>query len=171
MSTNRAKKQNIKIRRVGVFDDTSTPFIEFFLNPTEIKESRGGKYSFSEAQGQILPYSQYGMIEKTELSFTAKFFSHKGLPKVLNRIRSLCLPRKAGRLAHYDQQPPYEYILDIGSLTEGIGAYQGVFTKVDINHLQYGKTNFRPIHFDVDFTFILTVSRLNSLSRTMNSLQ
>lgn len=164
MTTNRAKKQNIKIRRVGVFEDTSTPFIEFYLNPTEIKESRGVKYSFSEAQGQILPYSQYGMIEKTELSFTAKFFHHKGLPKVLNKIRSLCLPRKAGRLAHYDQQPPYEYMLDIGSLTDGIGTYQGVFTKVDINYLQYGKTNFRPIHFDVDFTFILS----NNLYNTIN---
>ncbi len=167
MTTNRAKKQNIKIRRAGVNEDRSTPFIEFYLNPTEIKESRGVKYSFSEAQGQILPYSQYGMIQKTELSFTAKFFSHKGLPKVLNRIRSLCLPRKAGRLAHYDQQPPYEYILDIGRNDLGLGTHVGVFTKVDINHLQYGKTNFVPIHFDVDFTFIITNNPNNIFANEM----
>ena len=56
----------------------STPIrLDFQFNPTTITESRSVKYNFSEAQGQVLPLAQFGMIEPTTLSFELFFHADR----------------------------------------------------------------------------------------------
>jgi|13_taG_2_1085334.scaffolds.fasta_scaffold04634_3 hypothetical protein len=125
-------------------------FLTFQLNPTEIAESRGVSWAFSEGQGQILPHAQYGRAENTEISFTLKMFNHKGISKGLSKLRKLTLPRDLGRMPYYDQASPYHYVLHLGEY----GQFIGVFQSVSILVKSYHRDTLLPVDLEADITFI-----------------
>ena len=129
---------------------SGAPDIKFMFNPTTFSESRSVKYHFSEGQGQVMPLSQFGMVEPTKLSFELFYFSHKGVEMQLQSLRRLVLPRKITRLAHYEQSSPHAYTLNLSKL----GTWVGVVNSVDIEVKQYRKGDLAPIHFTarIDFT-------------------
>ena len=85
--------------------------LEFQYNPTTILEKRSVKYHFSEAQGQVLPLAQFGMIEPTEIEFELFMHKHTGLKEDLARLRSFTLPKTLSRPQYYQQVSPYKYKL------------------------------------------------------------
>lgn len=133
--------------------------LQFQFNPTTIKESRSVKYNFSEAQGQVLPLAQFGMIEPTTLSFELFFHADRqsnvgdiGLYDEQRILRSMMLPRKVSRLTYYEQAQPHKYTLHLG----GYGIFVGVITSLELSTVEYHKTTLVPINMTagIEFTVI-----------------
>ncbi len=144
------------ILAVGV----STPIsLNFQFNPTKIQETRAVKYNFSEAQGQVLPLAQFGMIEPTTLSFNLFFHADRrindiGLSEELTKLRSIMLPRKLSRLTYYEQAQPHKYKLYLG----GYGVFTGVVNSLDISTVEYHKTTLVPINMTAAMEFTIVSS-------------
>lgn len=149
------------IPTVGV----STPVsLSFQFNPTTIKESRSVKYNFSEAQGQVLPLAQFGMIEPTTLSFELFFHADRqsrngdiGLFEEQSLLRSLMLPRKVSRLTYYEQAQPHKYTLSLG----GYGVFVGVVSSLDLSTVEYHKTTLVPINMTASMEFTVVSQGLS----------
>lgn len=148
LSDNSIRPNKGKLRS---FDRSQT--LEFQYNPTSILEKRSVKYHFSEAQGQVLPLAQFGMIEPTEIEFELFMHDHNGLRSRLVELRKLTLPKTLSRPQYYQQVSPHKYNLELG-----ITIYTGVINSVEINILQYNKVTFDPIHLTaaISFTAIST---------------
>ena len=143
----------------------STPIrLEFQFNPTTITESRSVKYNFSEAQGQVLPLAQFGMIEPTTLSFELFFHADRqtsigdnGLFEEQAILRSIMLPRKISRLTYYEQAQPHKYTLHLG----GYGVFVGVVTSLELSTVEYHKTTLVPINMTAGMEFTVVSQGLN----------
>ncbi len=143
-------KKNTKGKIFYIENQDPKLFLTFQLNPTEISESRGVVWSMSQAQSQILPHAQYGRAEETEISFTLKFFSHKGLAEPLKKLRQLTLPRELGILPYYDQASPYFYFLDLAEY----GKFVGVFKSVNLQVNSYHRETMLPVDLDAEVSFV-----------------
>jgi len=144
------------IRTIGVSDPIT---LEFQFNPTKIQETRAVKYNFSEAQGQVLPLAQFGMIEPTTLSFDLFFHADRrvddiGLFEEQVKLRSIMLPRKVSRLTYYEQAQPHKYKLYLG----GYGVFIGVVNSLDFSTVEYHKTSLVPISMTATIEFTVVSS-------------
>ena len=151
MITDRGTRTSEK-GQISSFDGAHILYFQF--NPTTISEKRSVLHHFSQAQGQVLPLAQFGMIEPTEISFELFMFSHNGLKKQLHSLRKLTLPKEITRPTFYDQVSPHKYVLELGDY----GLFTGVVNTVDITIDQYSKYNFTPIQLRASITFTV-VSR------------
>lgn len=130
--------------------------LNFQFNPTTITEKRSVQYHFSQAQGQVLPLAQFGMVEPTEISFELFMFSHKGLKNELHTLRKLSLPKQINRPSYYEQVSPHKYVLNLLEY----GNFVGVVNSVDINVEQYGKESFIPINLRASIIFTVVSESL-----------
>jgi hypothetical protein len=149
-------------------DRTHTLIFQF--NPTTILEKRSVKYHFSEAQGQILPLAQFGMIEPTDIEFelfmhSAGAGSAKDLTKEIQSLRKLTLPKTLSRPEHYQQVSPHKYQLVLGTTF-----YIGVVNSVEINILQYDKTTLSPIHLTAAISFTAISTSIDTDVTSLKSL-
>jgi len=161
-------------------DNTHTLIFQF--NPTTILEKRSVKYHFSEAQGQILPLAQFGMIEPTDIEF--ELFMHskgavaasgaalgaglgaaKDLTNEIQSLRKLTLPKTLSRPQHYQQVSPHKYQLILGTTF-----YIGVVNSVEINILQYDKTTLSPIHLTAAISFTAISTSIDTDVTSLKSL-
>ena len=148
----------------GIFKGKLTPInsrdprLEFQYNPTSINESRLVRYNFSEGQGQILPFVQYGMVEPTEINFELFMLKNSGLSKEIQQLRGLTLPKQISRLTHYQQVSPHKYFLELS----GYGTFIGVVNSVDISVDQMKKTDMTPVRLTANITFTVVSGNLNN---------
>ena len=138
----------------------------FQYNPTTILEKRSVKYHFSEAQGQVLPLAQFGMIEPTEIEFELFMHKHKGLKEELAILRSFTLPKTLSRPQYYQQVSPHKYELNLNEYFIGVG----VINSVEINILQYDKTTLKPIHLTAAISFTAISTSIDGDVTTLKSL-
>jgi len=130
--------------------------LNFQFNPTTITEKRSVKYHLSQAQGQVLPLAQFGMVEPTEISFELFMFNHNGLENELHSLRKLTLPKKISRPEYYDQVSPHKYVLNLLEY----GNFVGVINNVDITIDQYAKESFLPIQLRASMVFTVVSESL-----------
>lgn len=140
--------------------------LDFQFNPTTIKESRGVKYNYSEAQGQHLALAQFGMLNPTKITFDLFMFHHGGLSDKLASVRRLTLPKMASKLTHYDQVSPHIYMLSLG----GYGHFTGMVDSTEINTTQYDKETLVPIRFTASISFTCISSGLEGDVTRVKSL-
>jgi autonomous glycyl radical cofactor GrcA len=126
-----------------------THVLEFQFNPTTISEKRSVLHHFSQAQGQVLPLAQFGMVEPTEISFELFMFNHNGLEKQLHSLRKLTLPKSINKPEYYGQVSPHKYMLNLMDY----GVFIGVVNSVDLTVEQYAKQDMTPIHLRASITF------------------
>lgn len=130
--------------------------LNFQFNPTTITEKRSVQYHFSQAQGQVLPLAQFGMVEPTEISFELFMFNHDGLENELHSLRKLTLPKKISRPEYYDQVSPHKYVLNL----KDYGVFTGVVNSVDLTIEQYAKESFIPIQLRASMVFTVVSESL-----------
>lgn len=130
--------------------------LNFQFNPTTITEKRSVQYHFSQAQGQVLPLAQFGMVEPTEISFELFMFNHNGLENELHSLRKLTLPKKISRPEYYDQVSPHKYVLNLVDY----GVFTGVVNSVDLTIEQYAKESFIPIQLRASMVFTVVSESL-----------
>ena len=142
--------------QIHSIDPNRTHILDFQFNPTTISEKRSVLHHFSQAQGQVLPLAQFGMVEPTEISFELFMFSHNGLEKQLHSLRKLTLPKEITRPTYYDQVSPHKYVLDL----KEYGVFTGVVNTVDITIDQYSRTLFVPVQLRASITFTVVSESL-----------
>ena len=153
MISDKGTKPNFK-GQIQSIDGKHT--LNFQFNPTTIAENRSVQYHFSQAQGQVLPLAQFGMVEPTEISFELFMFKHNGLENELHSLRKLTLPKKISRPEYYDQVSPHKYVLNLLEY----GNFVGVINSVDITIDQYGKESFIPIQLRASMVFTVVSESL-----------
>ena len=140
--------------------------LRFQYNPTTILEKRSVKYHFSEAQGQVLPLAQFGMIEPTDIEFELFMHKHTGLKEELAVLRSFTLPKTLSRPQYYQQVSPSTCTLELGAYFIGTG----VINSVEINILQYDKETLVPKHLTAAISFTAISTGIHQDVTTLKSL-
>lgn len=164
MISNRTSNRNPLKGQIQSIDGTHT--LDFQFNPTTITEKRSVQHHFSQAQGQVLPLAQFGMVEPTEISFELFMFNHDGLENELHSLRKLTLPKKISRPEYYDQVSPHKYVLELVDY----GVFTGVVNSVDLTIEQYAKYSFIPVQLRASIVFTVVSESLTQDVLNLNLL-